>query len=638
MEKCFNLNEAVWSCIRLFVAKKAGGVLLMLSPLFVLAAKADNIPVVHYDASTETLTFKYVDESTVTLTTTAHTTGDYRFNDETNNPQSYYDDTGVDENGNEIENFYYEYIPSWQETFEGDEDSNDSRAQITKVVIDESFKNYKPTLTCNWFLYMARLTEIDGLENIDMSGVKAASSMFAYCFSLPSLDLSSWKTSQLVAIDEMFSHCYSLKTITFGEGWDTSKVSTMYQTFMADFSMETLDLSGWNTSALTNALQMFYDCKSMKYIDLRSFDTSSLTVLDYMFSVTPEFENYLGSKGDVATLDGFGDNMLKEKGFNTLPSQLRRIYISDKWKLGEDAKDEYEGVEYPMFGDCVNLVGAYGTKYDANNCNYKRAVNDAEGSTGYLTQYFELKDTRDETANVGSIVGMQAAGVLSTEGLAEPVPTKLTRTLVKDGYNTLCLPFGVPKDMLDEYYPSSEYGLKLYILSNASLSSNIMTVTLTDATSDGIKAGTPYFVRLTKAIANPVFNSCHYTATSGSTVGGGDMTMTGCIVPTAIAKDDKNQRFITTDGTLKYNSTGTKLKGMRAYFTLQGSAAKSSAKSLAATYLLDGETTAITETKAATGAPGDNRWYDAGGRLLPSAPATTGLYIHNGHKIVINMK
>ena len=81
-------------------------------------------------------------------------------------------------------------------------------------------------------------------------------SMFYYCSSLTSLDLSNFDTSNVTNMSYMFDGCRSLTS---------------------------LDLSSFDTKQVTNIGSMFYHCSSLTSLDLSNFDTSNVTNMSYMF-------------------------------------------------------------------------------------------------------------------------------------------------------------------------------------------------------------------------------------------------------------------------------------------------------------------------------------------------------------------
>ncbi len=90
------------------------------------------------------------------------------------------------------------------------------------------------------FMNFSKVTQIEGIENLDASGVTNMSSMF-------------YKMS-------------SLQTLTFGGNFDTSSVRTMKQMFYGMSSIQELDLSTFDTSNVTDMIFMFSEAKKLTQI------------------------------------------------------------------------------------------------------------------------------------------------------------------------------------------------------------------------------------------------------------------------------------------------------------------------------------------------------------------------------------
>ncbi len=89
----------------------------------------------------------------------------------------------------------------------------------------------KPENTRNWFrgdseskTYFSTCETFD-LANLDMSEVANAGFMFADCEYVTSLDLSSFNTSNVEAMDNMFAGCTRLETITVSENFVTTSIT-----------------------------------------------------------------------------------------------------------------------------------------------------------------------------------------------------------------------------------------------------------------------------------------------------------------------------------------------------------------------------------------------------------------------------
>jgi surface protein len=94
---------------------------------------------------------------------------------------------------------------------------------VTKVVFDPSFENAYPTSTYCWFINMANLSEITGLEYLNTDSVTIMRHMFQGT-NLTTLDLSHFNTGKLVNTYSMFNSSANLKTIYVGDGWTTDNV------------------------------------------------------------------------------------------------------------------------------------------------------------------------------------------------------------------------------------------------------------------------------------------------------------------------------------------------------------------------------------------------------------------------------
>ena len=83
----------------------------------------------------------------------------------------------------------------------------------------------RPTTTIDWFKGCDKLTEIQGIENLNTSEVTNMSGMFSGCRSLTSVDLSHFDTKKVTSMSAMFWGCSNLKTVilpddlTFIDSW-----------------------------------------------------------------------------------------------------------------------------------------------------------------------------------------------------------------------------------------------------------------------------------------------------------------------------------------------------------------------------------------------------------------------------------
>lgn len=135
------------------------------------------------------------------------------------------------------------------------------------------------------------------------------------CYSLQSLDLSKWDTSNwaVTLLSSCWNNCYLIKNIDISK-WDTRNwaVTNLSNCWSSCFSLETLDLSEWDTSnwAVTNFGSTWYLCYSLKEL-IVPFNTSNWTVntlvntWNYCYSLKNlDLSGWNTKKWNVTTLSG----------------------------------------------------------------------------------------------------------------------------------------------------------------------------------------------------------------------------------------------------------------------------------------------------------------------------------------------
>ena len=135
--------------------------------------------------------------------------------------------------------------------------------------------------------------------------------MFYDCYSITSLDLSTFNTSSVIDMSYMLFGCFSLISLNL-TNFDTSSVTNMRymfnlysseildklldQSYLIEMPLEnitemidksyffnSLDLSNFNTTSVNDMSNMFAGLISLKSLNLMKFDTSSVTNMNYMF-------------------------------------------------------------------------------------------------------------------------------------------------------------------------------------------------------------------------------------------------------------------------------------------------------------------------------------------------------------------
>ena len=120
------------------------------------------------------------------------------------------------------------------------------------------------------------------IGNWDVSSVTNTSSMFESCSSLTNLEIGNWNVSNVTNTSGMFSYCSSLVNLEIGD-WNVSNVTNAGDMFRNCSSLTNLEIGNWDVSNVTNAKRMFSYCSSLTHLDLSSFDLSSLFDYSYIF-------------------------------------------------------------------------------------------------------------------------------------------------------------------------------------------------------------------------------------------------------------------------------------------------------------------------------------------------------------------
>ena len=98
------------------------------------------------------------------------------------------------------------------------------KENIYKVVFDASFANARPTSCYYWFCGCSKLTDIEGIENLNTENVTNMNSMFDRCSALTSLDLTNFNTAKVSDMSYMFMGCSALTTIFVSDKFVTEQV------------------------------------------------------------------------------------------------------------------------------------------------------------------------------------------------------------------------------------------------------------------------------------------------------------------------------------------------------------------------------------------------------------------------------
>ena len=131
----------------------------------------------------------------------------------------------------------------------------------------------------------AKVTKIEGLENLDISNVINMEGMFGSMTNLQELDLSIWDTNNVENMSMMFQGCNKLTTIDLSM-WDTSNATNVNAMFRAS-GIQQLNISNWNLSKVKGSTYLFPYTTNLITVDMSNviFPQDSSILLSYASSV-----------------------------------------------------------------------------------------------------------------------------------------------------------------------------------------------------------------------------------------------------------------------------------------------------------------------------------------------------------------
>ena len=145
---------------------------------------------------------------------------------------------------------------------------------------------------------------------------------------------------------------------------------------------------------------------------------------------------------------------------------------------------------------------------------------------------------------------------------------RLIRSIVPGMYNTICLPFDVSSSQLQAIFGSD---VELLQMASATLDGDVLNLNFDNASS--IYRGTPYLIKTSKSVVNPIFTEVEIKAEEGDATGGTgfDVDFIGSFIKTTIA-GNPNNLYLEANNVLNFSDNDVTMKGMRAYFHVKGAA------------------------------------------------------------------
>lgn len=304
------------------------------------------------------------------------------------------------------------------------------RQNVTRIIIDYTMENARPTDMEKWFANFPNLTYIQEIWNINtsevtsmhmlfnnspkltfnstdlqvwnVSKVKYFSSMFKECNAFTGYDLSNWDASSAESMLSMFEGCASLKWIHLpkntgnvkdfssmfafcealesvgAERLDTRSATSFYAMFIMCGKLKEVDVSKWNTENAEDMQAMFYGCESLTKLDVDSFKTAKVQDFSEMFD---------GCSGikmlDLRSFDFASAKKIKDM-FNGC-SSLQKIYCNKDLAIVPQLM-KLTGNTRNLFSGCTSLTTDNGTVYDESKISLDYAhLDGGVADPGYFT-------------------------------------------------------------------------------------------------------------------------------------------------------------------------------------------------------------------------------------------------------------
>lgn len=141
---------------------------------------------------------------------------------------------------------------------------------------------------------------------------------------------------------------------------------------------------------------------------------------------------------------------------------------------------------------------------------------------------------------------------------------QIIRTIVKNMYNTICLPFDVEAAQLTEIFGKD---VILKQMESATLEEGDYALNLNFVDATSIYRGTPYLIKTSRNIVNPTFPAVEIKEKVGQATASTNANFVGNFVAGTIPASENNL-FLGANNTLYFPTVDMEILGMRAYFVI----------------------------------------------------------------------
>lgn len=142
---------------------------------------------------------------------------------------------------------------------------------------------------------------------------------------------------------------------------------------------------------------------------------------------------------------------------------------------------------------------------------------------------------------------------------------QIIRTIVKDMYNTICLPFDVEAAQLTEIFGKD---VQLRTLESATLEEDDQVLNLNFADATSIYRGTPYLIKTSRNIVNPTFPAVEIKEKVGQATARTNADFIGTFIKTSLEANE-NILFLGANNKLYFPTASVDMYGMRGWFVIR---------------------------------------------------------------------
>jgi hypothetical protein len=304
-------------------------------------------------------------------------------------------------------------------------------------------------------------------------------------------------------------------------------------------------------------------------------------------SIVITYQN--GAQATLPASCTFTDLMLSEKAHVT-ENNLWFNTIGDSNPVGQWAKWNVKVTTAGTFLFTMNVSSTNGQSYKISILNGETVIDAFEsGSVGSgdkeIKHYFNLA-AGNYTVKLENTTGWSQGHVVSLVVTQPEILTidetatsnsvihdnyrngnhdiQIIRAFTTGTYNTICLPFDVSEAQLKAVYGND---VELLQMASAVLDGGVLNLNF-EAVTTGIYRGTPYLIKTSKTVTNPVFADVEIKEEAGQATSGDAADFIGTFVKKDLAANPNNL-YLGTDDKLYFSNNAVTIKGLRAYFIVK---------------------------------------------------------------------